>query len=38
MSSFSVSDAATLQSIGEDTIRNIVALCVESVLYSKQDD
>ena len=34
MSSLSAEDAATLKSIGEDTIRNIVSLCVEAIMYS----
>lgn len=36
MSTLSESDITTLQNIGYDTIVNIVALCVEAVLYSKR--
>ena len=35
MSSLSDADIETLQSIGHDTIQSIVALCVESVLWSE---
>ncbi|KIP02169.1 hypothetical protein PHLGIDRAFT_130883 [Phlebiopsis gigantea 11061_1 CR5-6] len=34
MSSLSDADAETLQSIGHDTIQNIVAICVEAVLWT----
>lgn len=37
MSSLAAEDVATLRKIGRDTIMNIVALCVEAVLYSERN-
>ena len=36
-SSLSPSDIETLQAIGQDTIQSIVALCVETFLWSEFD-